>query len=125
MFGGGIVWFYRVLAGMNIDPAQPGYRHIIFKPQPAGNVTYTSYSNETPYGRAAIHWRKNSNAFNVEVNVPVGTTATVYVPASKAESVTEGGKKIKDDNVIHFERMENGYAIFKVGAGNFSFNAPL
>ncbi len=32
MFGGGIVWFYRKLAGMNTDEDQPGYRHIIFRP---------------------------------------------------------------------------------------------
>jgi alpha-L-rhamnosidase len=50
MFGGGIVWFYRVLAGMNTDPSQPGYSNIIFKPQPAGDVTFASYANETPYG---------------------------------------------------------------------------
>src|SRR5690606_1345269 len=34
MFGGGLVWFYRNLAGMKADPDRPGYKHIIFKPQP-------------------------------------------------------------------------------------------
>ena len=123
MFGGGIVWFYRVLAGMNTDPSQPGYRNIIFKPQPAGDVTFASYANETPYGRAAINWKKSASAFKLDIEVPVGSTATVYVPASKAEEVTESGKKIKNDDVIRFEKMENGYAIFNVGAGKYSFDS--
>ena len=125
MFGGGIVWFYRVLAGMNTDPSQPGYRNIIFKPQPAGDVTFASYANETPYGRAAINWKKSANAFKLDIEVPVGSTATVYVPASKAEEVTESGKKIKNDDVIRFEKMENGYAIFNVGSGKYSFDSKL
>jgi hypothetical protein len=32
MFGGAITWFYRKLAGMDIDEEQPGYKHIIIRP---------------------------------------------------------------------------------------------
>ena len=39
MFGGGIVWFYRKLAGMKADPDAPGYRHILFKPQQIGRAS--------------------------------------------------------------------------------------
>lgn len=120
MFGGGIVWFYRVLAGMKADPQQPGYRHIIFKPQPAGDVTFTLYSNETPYGTAGIRWEESGTKFNVNVEVPVGSTATVYVPASKAGDVTEGGKKV-DNVTVRLERMEKGYAVYSVGSGKYAF----
>jgi alpha-L-rhamnosidase len=119
MFGGGIVWFYRVLAGMNTDPAQPGYRNIIFNPRPAGDVTSASYSNKTPYGTAGIKWEKTAEQFRITIEVPVGSTATVYVPASKQSDVTEGGKKV--DDPVRFERIENGYAIYSVGSGNYSF----
>lgn len=119
MFGGGIVWFYRVLAGMNTDPAQPGYRNIIFNSRPAGDVTSASYSNKTPYGTAGIKWEKTAEQFRINIEVPVGSTATVYVPASKQSDVTEGGKKV--DDPVRFERIENGYAIYSVGSGNYSF----
>ncbi len=125
MFGGGIVWFYRVLAGMNIDPEKPGFQNIIFKPQPAGNVTWASYSNETPNGNAAIRWEKNASLFNLEIKVPVGSTATVYVPASSEKVVSESGKKINGKSGISFQKMENGYAIFSVGSGDYSFNSIL
>ena len=123
MFGGGIVWFYRVLAGMNTDPSQPGYRNIIFKPQPAGDVTFASYTNETPYGTAAVGWKKDGNAFKLDIKVPVGSTATVYMPASKAEDVTESGKKINSNDIMRFQKMEGGYAIYAVASGNYSFNS--
>ncbi|HEY4324020.1 MAG TPA: family 78 glycoside hydrolase catalytic domain [Mucilaginibacter sp.] len=123
MFGGGIVWFYRVLAGMNNDPEQPGYRNIIFKPQPAGDVTFASYSNETPNGLASIDWKKNTHTFNLNITVPVGSTATVYVPASSAKQVTESGKKIVSGNGVRFQRAENGYVIYTVGSGKYFFSA--
>ena len=50
MFGGGLVWFYRKLAGMSIDANKPGYKNIIFKPMPAGDIHYARYSNQTSYG---------------------------------------------------------------------------
>lgn len=125
MFGGGIVWFYRVLAGMNTDPEKPGYQNIIFKPQPAGDVTFASYSNETPNGNAAIRWEKKAGSFKLDIKVPVGSTATVYVPTSNANNVTESGKKINGKNAVSFKKMENGYAIYTICSGNYSFNSQL
>jgi len=125
MFGGGIVWFYRVLAGLNTDIRNPGYQNIIFKPQPVGNVSFASYSNETPNGTAAVKWEKSANLFKLNIKVPVGSTATVYVPVATAKSVTEDGKKVSDNNTIRFQKLENGYAIFSVGSGDYSFNSTM
>lgn len=125
MFGGGLVWFYRVLAGINTDPLHPGYKNIIFKPQPAGDLTFASYSNETPYGTASVRWEKEAGAFKLDIRVPVGSTASVYVPTSSINSITENGKAIKDKKTISFQRMENGYAIYNVGSGAYSFGSRL
>ena len=32
MLGGGLVWSYRNLAGMQANPQKPGYKELIFKP---------------------------------------------------------------------------------------------
>ena len=125
MFGGAITWFYRELAGMTTDPLQPGYRNIIFKPQPAGDVTSTAYSNETSYGLASISWKNNASSFKMDIKVPVGSTANVYVPALNAKTVTESGKKISAESGVAFQKMENGYAIFTVGSGEYSFDSQL
>ena len=125
MFGGGIVWFYRKLAGMNADPDRPGYRHIIFRPQPAGDITFATYSNLTPLGPAGIDWKKEGGNFLMNVIVPVGSTAAVYVPASRLEGIKEGGKKITRSKDITFQRMENEYAVFMVKSGNFQFASTM
>ena len=123
MFGGGIVWLYRVLAGMNTDPLQPGYRNVIFKPQPAGDVTYASYSNETPFGTASIRWKKETGKFIMDIIVPVGSTATVYVPTHDPNDVTENGEAIENGKTVTFQKMENGYAVYSVASGEYHFIA--
>ena len=32
-------WMYRVVAGLELDPAEPGYRHVLVQPQPGGGLT--------------------------------------------------------------------------------------
>ena len=123
MFGGGIVWFYRKLAGMNTDPLHPGYKNIIFRPQPASDLSFVSYSNETPFGRAAIKWEKKDGIFSLNIKVPVGSTATLFVPALKADDVTEQGKQIDAKNGVRFLSMDNGYALFTVGSGDYAFGS--
>jgi len=125
MFGGGIVWFYRKLAGMNADPSAPGYKNIIFRPMPAEGIDYASYSNLTPYGPASINWKREQGKFMMDIEVPVGSTATVYLPASDPASVRETGKKIKKSKRIVFQGMEDGYVVFKISSGDYRFSAEL
>ncbi|NMC40903.1 MAG: family 78 glycoside hydrolase catalytic domain [Bacteroidales bacterium] len=123
MFGGGLVWLYRKLAGMSSDPEQPGYRHIIFRPYPPEEITYAGYSNLTNYGEAGISWKKENGRFTMEINVPVGSQATVYVPAKSQKTVLESGKKPSERKGVKYEKVENGYAVYKVGSGKYSFES--
>ncbi|NQU88725.1 MAG: family 78 glycoside hydrolase catalytic domain, partial [Mariniphaga sp.] len=121
MFGGGLVWFYRMLAGMQADPEQPGYKHIIFRPQPIDELDYVSYSNITPFGKAGIYWENIKTGFNMNVTVPVGSHATVYVPAKNPEQILENGKKISEVENVKFLGKRNEYAVFEVGSGEYKF----
>ena len=53
----------------------------------------------------------------------VASGATVYVPAGDIASVTEGGVPAKDAPGVRFLRMEDGCAVFEVGAGEYAFAA--
>jgi hypothetical protein len=57
----------------------------------------------------------------MDITVPVGSTATVYVPAESQQSITESGKNIQTSAGVAFQRMEAGYAVFSVGSGEYSF----
>ncbi len=122
MFGGGLAWFYRKLAGMNADPEKPGYKHIVFRPQPIDEMEYVNYQNNTSYGIAGISWQNRPDQFSMEIIIPVGSSATVYVPAARMEDVLENGKK-PDSAQVRFIGMEEGYAVFSVEGGAYRFEA--
>ena len=118
MFGGGLVWFYRNLAGIKADEMQPGYRHIIFKPQPVPGITSTVYTNKTSYGESGIEWKHEGDQFTMNVTVPVGCMATVFVPTpdDKKVSVANGL-----DEFIKEEGTTEGYAKYLVQSGSYAF----
>ena len=121
MFGGGLTWFYRKLAGMNTDPDQPGYRHIIFKPQPVSALGFVTYRNNTVLGEAGISWKNKADQFIMEITVPVGSKATVVVPYGNLASLTESGSAIKQAKGVHFVSATKNSVVLEVESGNYQF----
>lgn len=59
MFGGGIVWLYRHLAGLT--PLEPGYRKVLFSPTPVRGIDWVKYTLETPHGKIEVGWKRLRN----------------------------------------------------------------
>lgn len=79
MFGSGLSWFYRDLAGLR--PVMPGFRSFIVKPVTPEGLDWVEYSHDTTYGEIEIRWERKGDSFILDCTVPVGTTATIYVPS--------------------------------------------
>ena len=122
MFGGGLIWYYRKLAGMNADENEPGYKHIVFKPQPLDEVSFARYYNQTALGEAGIHWQKTENKFTMDVTVPVGSTATVYVPVKSGQKIIESGNPLSQSEQVKRTNEEEGYTVFSINSGKYKFS---
>jgi alpha-L-rhamnosidase len=116
-----VIWFYEDLAGIKPDREQPGFKHILMKPQPVGDLKFVRATHRSPYGLIASDWRKEGGSFDWRISVPANTTATVCVPAGSSERVTEGGKPASRSPGVKFVQMERGYAVFSVGSGDYHF----
>jgi alpha-L-rhamnosidase len=78
-------------------------------------------SHETVRGRIASAWRKTGDGFTLNVTIPANASALVFVPATEASRVTEGGSPAAEAPGVKFVRMENGVAVFAVGSGRYEF----
>lgn len=123
MFGGGLVWFYRKVAGMTIDPEQPGYKHIVIKPVATDSLSFASYSVRTPYGEASVGWKKDKERFCLNTVVPVGSTATVYLPVEEDAELTESGLPVRKARKVKYKGTRDGFAVFEIPSGTYSFEA--
>ncbi|APW58934.1 family 78 glycoside hydrolase catalytic domain [Paludisphaera borealis] len=117
-------WLYQTLGGINYDPERPGFKHIILRPWPVGDLTFVRAEHTSRYGRIDSEWKLADGAFAWTVTVPPNTTATVYVPSTDAAAVTEGGKPAGQAEGVKFERAEPGFAVYSVGSGTYAFRSP-
>jgi len=108
-------WMYRVVAGLNIDPARPGYKHVIVRPRPGGNFTSARAALQTQYGEVASGWKMDGGRMTVTVRVPPNTSATVWLPNATLAGVTESGAPLT-------HAAQDGAAVrVDVGSGDYTF----
>ncbi|MBC8125531.1 MAG: alpha-L-rhamnosidase, partial [Gloeobacteraceae cyanobacterium ES-bin-144] len=123
MLGQIMEWFYGDLGGIAIDPANPGFKNILIRPQPAGDVTWARCAYDSFHGRIATEWKKTDGKFVLKVQIPANTTATVFIPATSAKNVEENGVVASKSRGIKFLRQEGGSAVYQVASGNYEFVA--
>ncbi|MFJ2955669.1 alpha-L-rhamnosidase C-terminal domain-containing protein [Streptomyces sp. NPDC087270] len=70
------------------DPAHPGYARFCIRPQPGGGPTHAEATPRSPHGTIGSSWRDAGKGLVMQVTVPRGSTATIYVPATSAHQVT-------------------------------------
>ena len=111
MFGSVDEWFYKSLAGINASA--PGFKKIIIKPQPA-ELTWAKGSYRSVYGEIVSDWKKNGDTFELNVEIPANTTATIYIPVKSNQPVTISGGLINAKYI-------DGKAVIKIGSGKYHF----
>jgi alpha-L-rhamnosidase len=114
-------WMYQTLGGINYDPDRPGFKNVILHPRPVGDLTFVKASHRSLYGTIVSDWRIDGRSFQWHVSVPPNTTATIYVPATEAGAVSEGGRLAAAAPGVTFLRMDGPAAVYTAGSGNYSF----
>jgi alpha-L-rhamnosidase len=117
-------WMYSVVAGIDLDPAEPGYKHVVIRPQPGGGLTRAAASLKSMHGEIASAWSVDGGTFALNVTVPANTHATVRIPASAADLVREGGQPLAQAAGIRSVRAESGAVLVEVGSGKYAFTCP-
>ena len=121
LLGDLIVWFYEYLAGIQNAPGSVAFEKIVMRPYPVDGLDYVKTSYQSLHGLIKSHWQKNGSSFQWEITIPGNTIATVYLPATDKAQVTESGQKASIAKGVKFLRIEDDYAVFEVGSGNYSF----
>ena len=124
MFGGGLTWFSRHLAGVNVTKEGAGYRHFEVRPMPADGLDSVYYSLQSPQGLVSSRvLSKSGNLRQLVVTVPVGSIATVFLPA-EAKVLKESGRKLKvGSGILSVVPPQNGFVKVEVAQGTYRFTA--
>lgn len=125
MFSDISAWFYKGLAGINPDPDAPGFKNIIFKPNPVGDLKWVNAWHESMYGKIVCNWAVEGDNFILDIVIPANSTGTVYIPTSDPDSITEGDKPIYEHLDIQVGEYQRGYVKLLVQSGKYRFTSKL
>lgn len=125
MLGHLMEWLYSGMGGIRQDEKAVAFKSIVIRPELVGDVKETKTSFQSPYGTIASAWTRQGANVEMQVEIPVNTTATIYVPANDLASVTEGGKAISGSKDIKVLRTEKDRVILSVGSGKYHFKSTL
>lgn len=103
-------WMVSTIAGIDVDPAAPGYKHTVLRPQPGGELTFARATLDTLYGELSSAWQLDNGRFLYTVTVPPNTTATVIL-TDYAGAITMNG--VPETARIHHVRA--GQYVFSLG----------
>ena len=116
-------WMVRTILGINPDPNVPAYKRFILRPEPGGDLTWARGAYHSIHGRIETEWRIDGSRITLNLTVPANTSATLYVPTSDSDGVTEGGMPAAKADGVRFIKAEDGAAVYNLGAGQYKFVA--
>jgi alpha-L-rhamnosidase len=116
-------WFFHDLAGIQSDPAGPGFAKIIIKPALPGDLTFVKAAYNSVHGKIASEWSREGRRVTLHITIPANTSATVFMPASAADTVTESGNPAAGAPGVKYLRMEPGAAVYEIGSGAYQFTS--
>jgi alpha-L-rhamnosidase len=116
-------WLYAVVAGIELDPREPGYKHILLQPHPGGTLVSARAKLASPQGEIVSAWRSAPRRFDWDVIVPANATATAQLPVPSTARVTEGGKPLhRAPGISRIARTREGVTC-ELASGRYRFTA--
>lgn len=124
-------WMFTHLAG--IDQDGPGWQHIVIHPMPPSPgsdsenkpIYWVKAHYDSIRGRIVSNWRVKRRQFELETTIPANTTATVILPTSRADKITEGGKSLDKVRGVRLLRRADNWTALAVESGTYHFACPF
>ena len=108
-------WLYRAAAGLEIDEAQPGYRHAVIAPQTGGGLAWVQGEYDSVYGPVSSHWTRDEGKVTLTARVPVNASASIILEKGAENPESE----------LSFVRNGQGQWQAETGSGTWTVTYQL
>jgi hypothetical protein len=125
MLGHVVEWYFHDLAGIQLDPGEPGYKHFFIHPSIVGDLTEAKAAYASPRGKIVSEWKRDGQHLTMHIVIPPNSTATICVPTTNAKSITESGAPVAETNTLKFHQTSGAYTEYEAGSGDYTLGASL
>ena len=106
-----------------IKVGQPGYKTFTIKPEIAKEgINFVNAKYHSINGEIVSSWKKVGNKLIVHFEIPVNTTADVFVPTSNQNKVIESGTNVIQNPDYSIKGYKNVYLNMELGSGVYTFD---
>jgi hypothetical protein len=132
-------WFIEGIAGIQLDPTQPGYHQFTVRPGIVGDLTWAKGEYDSLYGPIKTDWRLSDGWLTLTIDVPGNTLALVLMPAQDPTTVTESDRpalqspgvrgllqsSLNEDGTVPLQiaKTIDRTAVYRIGSGHYVFRA--
>ncbi len=94
MFGDISSWFYSYLGGIQPDPAEAGFRHILLQPCTVTGLDWIRSWHRSPRGMIESRWTREKDSIDFEITIPPASTGTLVLPGRQPQEIGSGRHQI-------------------------------
>jgi len=112
-------WLIHDLVGIDQPSSSIGYGHLLIKPATGkgiDDIPCLDGAFTTSRGLAENKMTRTGSDLTMDVTIPGNTTAEVWVPTTSGDTVLASSRAT-------YLRVEDGYTVYSVGAGEFTFES--
>jgi hypothetical protein len=123
MLGHLMEWFYSGLGGIRQTADSKGYEHILIHPEPVGDIKWAETSFRSVHGDISCSWEITDDRFNLKISIPANCQATVVLPQSDPDKITETGTPLNASGAISGIRSSGNRTYVDIFSGNYVFTS--
>jgi hypothetical protein len=127
MLGAADEWFYRGLAGLDIDFSREALaEQITIRPSIVTGVTSAKATYNSTRGMIVSSWWIEGPTLHLDVTIPPNTESTIVLPAPADSLIDESdAPAAAATGVTALPATSNNLASFHVGSGTYHFTSKL
>ncbi|PTT02174.1 alpha-L-rhamnosidase [Pedobacter sp. HMWF019] len=111
-------WYINGLSGIRKETESKGFKEFVIRVPLLKNehMSWVKASYEANVGTIKTEWQRRNGQLILHVVVPPNSTATVYFPAADHSKIKRSSSWGEDAGT------KNGYSVFKIPAGAYTFS---
>jgi alpha-L-rhamnosidase len=121
MMGSIDAWFYKYIAGIQLDETNTAFKLFQIKPIFVDGLGEAKGEVMTMRGIVSSEWERSPGLFTLNIQIPFNTTATVDLPGNKNDEVKEGNMPVNRVEGVQYLGFEHGVHRLLVHSGKYSF----
>jgi alpha-L-rhamnosidase len=125
MFGSFGAWLFEGVAGIRPADDAVGFNRFTLRPGVFGELRQAFANYTSIHGDIFLAWVRRNGILEVQVTVPIGTTATLYLPTRDSARIQESRQPVQKSVGVTPLGVEDNHAAFRLEAGAYKFRSPF